>query len=252
MRDKIWRLLPLIETNASIQMAIDEAILTTRAKEKVPNTLRFYTWKPQAVSIGYFQSAEKEVNLENLKSYNVDLVRRITGGGAVFHDKEITYSIVISEKDAPYDIQESYEKICNALIIALNNLGLNSEFRKINDILVNGKKISGSAQTRKEGIILQHGTLLLDLDVEKMFSLLRVPDEKIRDKMISSVKERVTSVKKELGREVSIDEIRNLLINGFSENFSVSFSEENLTSEEKKLSERLQRKYLSEEWTFKR
>jgi len=234
-----WRLLSMIETNAARQMAIDEAIFTLRAKGKVPDTLRFYTWKPSAISLGYFQSVEKEIDIENLKKYKVDLVRRSTGGGAVFHDKEITYSLIISENYVPLDIQKSYEKICNALVFGLKKFGLNAEFRPINDILVNGRKISGSAQTRRENVILQHGTLLLDVDVKKMFSLLKISDEKIRDKMISAVEERVTSLKKELNREVTIEEIRKTLITGFEKVFDVSFFEEAITSEEEKVAEKL-------------
>lgn len=247
-----WKLLPLIEEKAAKQMAIDEAILITRAKNLVPNTLRFYTWKPSAVSLGYFQSVEQEVNLENLKKFKVDLVRRITGGGAVFHDQELTYSLIISEEKVPKDIQESYELICGALVKGLEKIGITTEFREINDILAGGRKISGSAQTRRNGVVLQHGTLLLDVNLKRMFSLLKIPNEKIRDKMIKKVEERVTSIKKELGRELGKKEILSALREGFEDTFNVSFQEGKLTSEEKKLARKLYQKYASKEWTFKR
>lgn len=249
---KSWRLLPPMEANAAKQMAIDEAVLTARGKNLVPNTLRFYTWNPRAISLGYFQSVEQEVNLENLKKLRIDLVRRITGGGAVFHDKELTYSIILSEQDVPRDIQESYEMICEAIVLGLREFGINAEFREINDILVNGKKISGSAQTRRNEMILQHGTLLLDVDVKKMFSLLKVPDEKIKDKLIKNVEERVTSLTKELKKEVGVEKLSKVLVKGFEDVFQVSFEEGKLINEEKKLIDEFHEKYASKEWTFKR
>ena len=114
----------------------------------------------------------------------MDYVRRITGGGAVFHDNELTYSIVIPEShpQIPKNIIDSYKRICGAIMKGLDKLGIDSKYFPINDILTNNKKISGNAQTRKSKTVLQHGTILMDVDVEKMFSLLKVPDEKIKDK----------------------------------------------------------------------
>ncbi len=246
---KEWRLIKTIEANGAMQMAIDEAILASRIKNRVPNTLRFFTWNPPCLSIGYFQSLQKEVDVKNAERQGVDIVRRYTGGGAVFHDKELTYSLAVSEDDVPHDIIASYQKICSAITKGLGGLHINSEFKQINDIVVNGKKISGNAQTRKEGAVLQHGTILIDADVRRMFSLLKVPNEKIKDKMIQSVEERVSTLKKELGREVSVDELRGFLIKGFEDAFGVRFEESELTSEEKMLAERLcKEKYSKREW----
>lgn len=232
-----------------MQMAIDEAILTFRIKNSVPNTLRFFTWNPACLTIGYFQSLEKEVDVKNAKIEGVDIVRRYTGGGAVFHDKELTYSLAISEDDVSEDIIASYHKICSAIIKGLEYLHINSEFKQINDIIANGKKISGNAQTRKEGVVLQHGTILIDVDIKKMFSLLKVPDEKIKNKMIKAVEERVSSLKKELGRDVSVYELRDFLIKGFEEVFEVRFEESELTDGEKMLAEKLcKEKYSTKEW----
>ncbi|MEM2121144.1 MAG: biotin/lipoate A/B protein ligase family protein [Candidatus Woesearchaeota archaeon] len=248
-----FRLLNLIETNGFMQMAIDEAILEARIKDLVPNTIRFYTWNPKCVSIGYFQSLEKEVNIEKAKREGVDVVRRITGGGAVFHDKELTYSIVVSENLVSHDVLKSYEKICNAIIRGLEFLGVKAVFKLINDIVVDEKKISGNAQTRRQNIILQHGTILLDVDVKRMFSLLKVPDEKIRDKIISSVEERVTSLKRILNREIKPEDLRINLIRGFQDVFDVEVEEKGLTDYEINLSKKLfKNKYSTKEWNFLR
>ncbi|MGB9748413.1 MAG: lipoate--protein ligase family protein [Candidatus Woesearchaeota archaeon] len=250
---EVWRLIGFNEDNGFMQMAIDEAILTARIKGVVPNTLRFYSWSPKCVSIGYFQGIEKEVDIERANNFGIDIVRRITGGGAVFHDREITYSIVLSEQDASTDILESYRIICNGIIKGLGFLGVNADFKPINDIVVNNKKISGNAQTRRENIIMQHGTLLLDVDAKKMFSLLKVPNEKIRDKLISSAEERVIGLNKIMNTELNIETIRQNLIHGFKDAFNVEFEEQELTDFETKLSKKLfKEKYSSREWNFLR
>ncbi len=196
LAEPTWRVVPLETRDAATNMAIDEAVAEAVGSRESQPTIRFYQWQPSAVSIGYFQSLEEEVDLGACKRYDINFVRRRTGGGAVYHDLagEITYSVIAPESMFPKDIIASYRVICGWLIDGLAPLGIRAEFKPINDITVGGKKISGNAQTRRGGVLLQHGTLLYDVDVRKMFSLLKVPDEKIRDKMIAAVEERVTSV----------------------------------------------------------
>ncbi len=246
---KTWRLIKSIADNGARQMAIDEAILTARIKGKVPNTLRFFTWKPPCVTIGFFQDLEDEVNLIKTRSMGIDVVRRYTGGGAVLHEHELTYSLTISEKDVSSDIVESYKDICGGIIEALLSLGIKAEFKPINDIIVGNKKISGNAQTRKSGVVLQHGTILLDLDLEKMFSVLNIPDEKIKDKMIKAAKERVTSLKNELGKNIANKEIEKVFIYGFEKMFNIKTEVKELTFEELKRAEKLYKeKYTNDKW----
>lgn len=246
-------------------MAIDEAVLAEIAQGNSPGTLRFYGWSPLAISIGYFQSLEEEVDLAACKQYGVDYVRRITGGGAVLHEHEITYSMHIPEALArerglvPLGILESYAKICGGILRGLSSLGLKPQFVPLNDIVVMHqtgtlRKISGNAQTRKNGIILQHGTILLKVDVDKMFSLLKVPSEKMKGKLIEDVKQRVTSVSDVCGRDVSFDEALDLLQKGFAEEFSdVTFEEGNLSATESALAEKFAKeKYGTDEWNKKR
>ncbi len=193
-----WRVIPFEKHDAFTNMALDEACSIALLEGKVPYTIRFYGWEPSAVSIGYHQSITDEVNLEECRNQQIDVVRRRTGGGAVYHDSEgeITYSIISPEMIFPKDIIASYKLICGSIVDALQQLGIASEFKPINDITVQGRKISGNAQTRRQGVLLQHGTVLFDVDVKRMFSLLKVSQEKISDKMIASAEERVTSLKK--------------------------------------------------------
>ena len=174
--------------SASFNFACDEAILKWVQKNQIP-VLRFYGFAPTACTIGYFQGMNLELDLDYAKQNNIECVRRLTGGGAVMHDQnQFTYSLVIPDSYVPKNIQKSYEYICQPILNALKDLGLDAEFAPLNDIILNQQKISGNAQTRKQGVVLQHGTLLLDVDVDLMFRVLLVPDEKLRDKLVASVK----------------------------------------------------------------
>lgn len=197
MTPQEWRLIPLETHSGGMNMALDEACAHALAEGTVQPTIRFYRWKPSAVSIGYFQSLAQEVDVKECIKQGIDIVRRRTGGGAVYHDYEgeITYSVIAPEKMFPSNIVESYKHVAQGIISGLSTLGVKAEFVPINDLVVSGKKISGNAQTRRNGILQMHGTILFDVDVDKMFSLLKVPDEKMKDKVIQNVKERVTSLK---------------------------------------------------------
>lgn len=190
----------ILETNfnpAPFNMGLDEALLRSVAHGESLPTLRFYGWNPPAVSIGYFQGLREEIDVEACAVAGIDIVRRITGGGAVFHHHEVTYSTVLplSHPLARENILDSYRLLLSGIIEGLSILGISAEFSPINDISTGGKKISGNAQTRKMGCILQHGTILLDVEVDRMFSLLRVPQEKAKGKLIADIKSRVISVR---------------------------------------------------------
>ena len=242
--------------NAVTQMSIDEAVAIARTSGENQNTIRLYRWKPSAVSIGYFQSLQQEVDLEACERLGVDVIRRITGGGAVFHDYngEITYSLVAPETDPrmPQDILESYRLICSCIISGLQELGVDAEFKPVNDITAGGRKISGNAQTRRHGVVLQHGTILVDSDAQKIFTVLKISGAKISDKAIKSAEERVTNLRKYTGREVSFDEVRNALINGFEKGLNINLVKGQLTPYEYQLVDQLREKYISHEWVHQR
>jgi lipoate-protein ligase A len=250
-----WRLLKTEDNSAFTNMAIDKAVMVSCSRGKIPPTVRFYTWKPPAISIGYFQSLNEEVDLDACKSLGVEFVRRITGGGAVFHDKELTYSIIIPESNlkVPKNILESYRRICGAVVKGLKHLWIESKYAPINDIIVNNKKISGSAQTRKSKTVLQHGTVLMDVDVDKMFKLLKVPNEKIKDKLIADVKQRVTSIKHISDNNVTFNETSDAMKIGFEEEFDIELVNGILTKEEISLTNKFERECFSTtEWNYKK
>jgi lipoate-protein ligase A len=211
-----YRFIPLHTFSGAMNMALDEAIMKrVRNKECLP-TLRMYKWSPACVSIGYFQGLKQEIAEEVCEEKGVDIVRRQTGGGAVYHDAEITYSLIAPESYFAKDIKKSYAEICSYIVNALHGMGIMAEFSPINDVLVNHQKISGNAQTRKDGILLQHGTILCKVDVDTMFSLLKVGKEKISDKLVASVKKAVTSL-----------ELQGRSEEEFIQAFEKSFSQDN-------------------------
>jgi len=252
-----WRLLDTGLNDAFYNMALDEAIAIARSRNLVPNTIRFFRWSPSAVSIGYFQSMEDEVDVKVCDEMGIDCVRRRTGGGAVYHDREgeLTYSLIVNEdhKLISRDFQETYRTLCSGLVSGLRRLGVPAEFKPINDIVAQGKKISGNAQTRGMNVVHQHGTILREVDPALMFKVLKVPSEKIRDKLIKSVKERVTSINALLGREVSFKELKDALIGGFEDSFGIELTLGNITDFEENLAQRLKaEKYAIREWNFRR
>jgi len=255
----VWRLLKLETQNASANMAIDEAILQARIGNFVPNTVRFYKWNPSAVSVGKFQNVENEVQIDNCEKYGVDIVRRITGGGTVYHDAEgeLTYSVIVRKEDLQTeDVTAVYAKIYSGIAEALQNLGIKSDFNQGNiktcpNLTVNGKKISGSAQCHKKGVVLQHGTLLLDVDLEKMFTFLRVPWAKTCMQIVNVAKNKITSIRKEAGKALSVKNLEQALIEGFQKALNIKLVNDELTLYERELAEHLySEKYSTKEWNF--
>lgn len=255
-----WRLLRLETKDAFTNMAIDEAILTARIQGRVPNTLRFFMWRPSAVSIGRFQDASNAVYLENCRKHGVDVVRRISGGGAVYHDQqdEITYSVIVSEKAlGSVDVFQAYRIICTGLIEGVKILGVNADFnpgdpRKCPNITISNRKISGSAQSRKRGVLLQHGTLLIDVDLEKMFTYLRVALAKTSMDVMNIAKSKITSVTNETMSGVSIEEAYEALVMGFKRALKIQVEEEELTSYELSLANTLRKeKFATDDWNLR-
>lgn len=255
-----FRLIDTNYNNAFMNMAIDEALLTS----KLP-VLRFYGWKPAGLSVGYFQSI-KDFNFNNLKKHKIDLVRRLTGGNAVLHDKELTYSVIIDESLMPKSIIESYKVISKGILLALKEVGVNASMEKIikknknksavcfsepsyYELTANNKKIVGSAQTRRKGKLLQHGAILIDIDTKKYFSLFKINNKTFLKKL----ENRMTSINKELNKELSCNDIKTSMVKGFEKALKIKFVNDKLTKEELRLAKELYNdKYSTKNWNWMR
>jgi len=257
-----WRLIRTGIYTAAENMAIDHALLDALHNEAGANTLRFYRWCPSAVSIGRFQHIEDEVDLEACKAQKVDVVRRLSSGGAVYHDfeGELTYSIVcrMDEATIPTDILASYKHLCSGLLKGLRGLGLHVEFspgseRFCPNLFVAGRKVSGNSQSRRGNVLLQHGTVLRLLDLEKMYSVLKVARTKADAEIIKRAAETLTSLQQELGEAPAFERIEESLISGFSTALGARFYEEPFTEAELESARGLAKTwYENPSWTFQR
>lgn len=244
----VWRLIPLeFSDDSCLLMSKEEAIMNS-VRDGARPTVRFYSWLIPAVALGFFQKGDVELNLAACKKDGVDVFRRITGGGAVYKQPgaEINYSFIIREDDPriPKDIEESYHLICGAVMLGLKRLGFDTTFKPINDILLNGLKISGNAQTRVDNVLLQHGTILFDVDFDKMFTYLNI-DEVKKKKQTDDVKKLVVGLR-HFKPNLSFDEVEAAIVKGFEETFNESFDEADLTREELSDAIYLKSKYSDE------
>jgi len=244
-----WRLVIHNACAPSWNMAVDSAILRLA---KTP-TLRLYRWSKPAITIGYFQDREKEVNGELCKKDGIQVIRRFTGGGAVFHHEELTYSLVhpLQEAFGKGSITDSYSLIAQPLIHALHILGVDAQYRPINDIVVGNRKISGSAQTRKQGKLLQHGTILVATDTEKMLHYLTIDPKKIRQEGNPVIT--LSEIVKDLSKDSIFEQLMKAIISSFKELFAVDFEEGDITLQEHTMAIELERHYFSnEQWNCRR
>jgi lipoyl(octanoyl) transferase len=265
-----WRVLNFQRYNAFENMAIDEAIFRETIKHKKPPTIRFYGWRPAAVSVGYFQDIEKEVNIEKCRADGIDVVRRLSGGKAVSHCDEVTYSVMACDTEElfPLDILGTYKIISNCIARGLACLGIkavlaetgrnlyDTDFKACcfsvpsrNELLVSGRKICGSAQFRANSGFLQHGSILMNFDPVKTASFL-LPMR--TEAQLQNLKDSVAAINEEIARSVDEKEICASLKKGFTQVLGVKFIEETLTSAEEELVNKLIKKYADLRWNMDR
>jgi len=248
---KPWRLLDTGVRPARENVALDEAVLGARGRGLVPDTLRFLQFSPPAVLVGYHQSVAQEVRTDFCLRQGIDINRRITGGGAIYFDEvQLGWEIVAGMESPLFnrDRTRLFAYVADAAVAGLKRLGLEASFRPRNDIEVAGRKVSGMGGTEGDGAFLFQGTLLLDFDVDNMLRALRVPVEKLVDKEVRSLRDRVTWVARELGYLPLMEEVKAALRRGFEEAMGVSFLEGGLAPEEVEAFVERVSYYSSDEW----
>ncbi|WP_090741817.1 lipoate--protein ligase family protein [Mesobacillus persicus] len=278
MKKEIWRYIDSGNGSPAFNMALDEALLDWHSEGKIPPIIRFYGWEPASLSIGYFQKIEKEIDMEAVKKHELGFVRRPTGGRGVLHEHELTYSVIVSEEhpEMPKTVTEAYRVISEGVLRGFQNLGLEAYFAVPRtdeeknalksprsavcfdapswyELVVEGRKVAGSAQTRQKGVILQHGAILLDLDEDKLFSLFKYPNERVKERMQKAFKTKAVAIKEISGRTVEMDEAKKAFKAGFEEGLNIELEPYTLTDEEMDYVLNLAKtKYESDEWNFKR
>jgi lipoate---protein ligase len=249
-----WRLIDSETTDPYLNMAIEEAILMAVGKGEAPPTIRFWRNSP-AIVIGYFQEVEREAYVDECCITGTEIVRRISGGGSVYHDLgNLNYSIFMPNHDphAIADIDFSYACYCKGLIRGLTELGLRAEFAPVNDVVVDGRKVSGTAQARRHRAILHHGTLMVDVDILAMNRVLLVAPDYLASKGAACLRDWVVTLR-ELGACSSVSEAKEALRRGFEQVLKVRFVEEALSDNEESHAQRLLvEQYSRDSWNFMR
>jgi len=255
----VWRLVPFHRYPPRENMAIDEAIFREVQRSGGPPTIRLYGWLTPAVSIGHFQHIDREIDLEACRKGGVTVVRRPTGGKAVYHDDDLTYAVIARENTSlfPPTILETYMVISQCLAQGLLDLGLEATLAvegrepgkgsldascfsepSLHELLVKGRKICGSAQMRSRGVFLQQGSLLMSFDPEKICDVM-LPHREPRAMQVQFLQEKVTSLNEHLPRSVTRGDVCKSLIEAFQAGWDVLFAEGSLTPEEEKLKDHL-------------
>jgi lipoate-protein ligase A len=245
-------------TSASYGLAADEYLMDYRLSESPYSaTLRLYNYQDYAVLAGRFQDINAEIDVQTCDALGYSYGRRLTGGGAIIMGAgQLGICCACSSKTFKWEnIRELYHLFSAPIISALNILGIEAKFRSKNDLEVNGKKIAGlGVHVSSTGDIQFHTSLLIDLDVEQMLKVLKIPIQKYADKKkITSIEQRITTISRELKRRVRLQEIIDLIKHCFAEALDAEFTAEGFSEAEKQEIKRLEdQRYLSEEWIFQR
>lgn len=260
---KDWRFLPLNKYSGYENMAIDEFMVYYYENNRIP-VLRLYLWESPTISVGKYQDVIKEINIDKCSEEDVYIIRRMTGGGAIFHNSELTYSLVCSEKDIKSDklsVKETYERLNEFLLEMYRLLGLSAGFAKNlkkkklgirspfcfsdceeYDIIIKNKKIGGNAQCRKKNIIFQHGSIPFEINIEKIKKYFNF---KINNNNFTTLCEL-------LKKEIDVNEIEKVFLKAFKKVLKANLKAQNLLSSEKnKIDKLVLKKYGSDEWNLK-
>lgn len=278
MEKETWRFIDSGRRDPAFNMALDEALLFWHSENKIPPTIRFYGWNPPTLSVGYFQNIEKEINLDAVKKHGLGFVRRPTGGRGVLHDQELTYSVIVSEEhpEMPKTVTEAYRVISEGILEGFRELELDAYFAiprtekekqslknprssvcfdapSWYELVVEGRKVAGSAQTRQKGVILQHGSILLDLDEDKLFDLFIYKNDRLRERMQRNFKQKAIAINELTKEKVTIEEASEAFKKGFEKGLNIHLEPYELTEEETEFVEDLARtKYATDEWNYRR
>jgi lipoate-protein ligase A len=267
MRDD-WRLVTTPAAHGAWNMAVDEALLEAVGRGESPATLRLYDWEPPCLSLGYAQPLA-DVDLLRLQEHGWELVRRPTGGRAILHTDELTYSVIapLHEPRVEGGVLKSYSRLASALMEAFRLLDLPVEINdqevtktripnpvcfevpSTSEITVNGKKLVGSAQARRKESILQHGSVPLTGDLSRIVQVLVFPSDKARMLAAERLLQRATTVETALGKVVSWSEAAQVFTAAFNSVLDISLQPGELSSQEKIRSGQLSaKKYAFPDW----
>ncbi|MDQ7193893.1 lipoate--protein ligase family protein [Staphylococcus felis] len=272
-----WHFINTGQHDPYYNMALDEALLNFVSRGEIDPVIRFYTWDPPTLSIGYFQRLEKEIDIDMVRKKGYGLVRRQTGGRGVLHDKELTYSVIVPESHPamPKTVTEAYRVISNGLLEGFKSLGFDAYFaiprskeerEKLKqprssvcfdapswyELVVEGKKIAGSAQTRQKGVILQHGSILQSIDIDDLFDMFIYKNDRLKSKMKDAFVEKAIAINDLSDKHVTLSEMEDAFKKGFAKGLNINFKPLELTKAQQQEVHELEKKYRSYEFLYRK
>ncbi|PTI74140.1 octanoyltransferase [Staphylococcus succinus] len=272
-----WNFINTGSNDPYYNMAMDEALLNFVSRGEIDPVIRFYTWNPATLSVGYFQRLTKEIDIEKVKAKGYGMVRRQTGGRGVLHDKELTYSVIVPEShpEMPSTVTEAYRVISEGLLEGFKLLGFDTYFaiprskeerEKLKqprsavcfdapswyELVVEGRKIAGSAQVRQKSVILQHGSLLQDVDVDDLFDMFKFKNDRLKDKMKQAFVEKAVAINDISNRHITIEDMEVAFEEGFRKGLNIDFKPLELTQQQQNEIKELTEKYKADEWNYRK
>lgn len=272
-----WNFINTGSQDPYYNMAMDEALLNFVSRGEIDPVIRFYTWNPATLSIGYFQRLQKEIDIEKVNEKGFGLVRRQTGGRGVLHDKELTYSVIVPEShpNMTSTITEAYRVISQGLLEGFKNLGFETYFavprskeerEKLKqprssvcfdapswyELVVEGRKIAGSAQTRQKGVILQHGSILQDIDIDELFDMFIFKNDRLKAKMKEAFVEKAVAINDISDTHITLSEMEKAFEEGFKTGLNIEFKPLELSEQQLAEVKELEEKYRSDDWMFRK
>lgn len=249
-----WRYIADDGVTASFGLAADEAVTRRQGSGQSPPTLRLYTYRSHCALVGRFQRVASEVNLEFCRRQGIAVNRRPTGGGAIIMGADqLGVAIMLPERPQARSYERTRDlflRFSGGIVGALADLGITAGYRRKNDVEVGGKKVAGLGLSfDPAGGLLFHASLVVDLDIALMLSVLRTPFEKISDKAIATVADRITTVRREVGSAVTVEEVRARVKEAYCRSLGIAVEAGTFTQEELGEIARLEReRYASPEW----
>ena len=248
-----WRLIDLGSPEPLVAQTFYEAVAEVLHRGEAPNTLIMLQPGSAYVCLGYHQDLEREIDLDFCRERGLPVIRRSQGGGATYLDgDQVFYQIIAKDSPAvPRDVEGMFERLLAVTVETYRRMGVEAEFKPLNDVVVGVRKISGNGAGMHESASILVGNVILDLDYEMMARVLKVPDEKFRDKMAKSMKDWVSNLRRELGKPPSAEVVKQTYITVFQELLNIELVRQEPTEEEWRIyHEEVEPKHTSSEWLY--
>ncbi len=248
-----WRLIDLDYSEPIVAQTFYEAVAEAVHRGESPNTLILLQPSSPYACLGYHQDLDKELDVEFLQKEGLPVIRRSQGGGATYLDRDqVFYQIIFKETGViPKDVEKMFEKLLSVTVETYKRLGVPAGFKPLNDVVVEGRKISGNGAGMHESASILVGNVILDLNYDLMARVLRVPDEKFRDKMAKSMREWVTTLRRELGEPPTVAEVKSIYSKAFQDILGVGLVKGEPSELEWEIfNEETKPRHTSREWLY--